>query len=172
MTSSTPRSSSETGFGAVGNVLAAAGIAAALDGGLALFGDPSLDGGSRAPTMFAPPGIVVGAVWVVLFALLGLARWRLIRLGSAAGCRGAGWTVAFIGVCALYPVYTLGLRSPIAGLIGNLGTALFAVALGVYVWRIDQRSAGAFALVVAWLSYATVAIAAELGWLPVATNGP
>ncbi len=142
-----------------------------LNGGLALFGDESLGVGSQVLAMFAPPGWLVGGVWVVLFGSLGLVRWRMVRLGSEAGRQGARWTIAFVVVCALYPVYTLGLRSLIAGFVGNVGTTIFAVALGLRARRIDNSSAWVFALVVAWLCYATLAITAQLWWLPGLTIG-
>ena len=170
MTSPTPRISGLLSIGPVRTIAAVAGIAVLLNGGLALFGDESLNVGSQILPMFAPPGWLVGGVWVVLFALLGLARWRLLRLGSEAGRQGARWTIAFVVVCALYPVYTLGLRSLIAGFIGNVGTALFAVALGLRVRHIDNLSAGVCALVVGWLCYATLTITAQLGWFPVWAN--
>ncbi len=146
-------------------MIAVAGVAVVLNCGLALFGGESPVVGSRVLGIFAPPGWLVGGVWVVLFALLGLVRWRMVRLGSDAGRQGARWTIAFVVLCALYPVYTLGLRSPFAGFIGNVGTAILAGALGLRVRRIDRSSAWVFAVVVAWLSYATLAITAQLGWL-------
>jgi tryptophan-rich sensory protein len=151
-------------------IIAVAGVAVLLNVGLALFGDESPGVGSQVLPMFAPPGWLVGGVWVVLFALLGLARWRLVGSGSEAGRQGARLTIAFVVVCALYPVYTLGLRSLVAGFIGNVGTAILAVALGLRVRRIDHSSAWVFALVVGWLCYATLAISAQLGWLPVGAD--
>jgi len=165
MTSPTPRIATKPPLGPARTIIAAAGIAVLLNAGLVLFGDESLGVGSQVLPIFTPPGWLVGGVWVVLFALLGLVRWRMVRLGSAAGRLGARWTIVFVVLCALYPVYTLGLRSLFAGFIGNIGTAIFAVALGFRVRRIDNSSAWVFALVVAWLCYATLAITAQLGWL-------
>jgi tryptophan-rich sensory protein len=172
MISPIPRVSIEPALGPARTMFAVASVAIVLNGGLALFGNDSLGVGSRVPPMFAPPGWLVGGVWVDLFALLGLARWRLVELGSEAGRQVARWTIAFVVVCALYPVYTRGLRSPVAGFIGNLGTALVAVALGLRVRPIDNVSARVFALVIGWLCYATLAISAQLGWLPVWAHGP
>jgi tryptophan-rich sensory protein len=153
-------------------MVAVAGVAVLLNGALALFGDESLGVDSQILPRYVPPGWLVGSVWVVLFAMLGLARWRLRRSGSQAGLQGARWTLAFVVVCALYPLYTLGLRSLAAGFVGNLGTAVFAVALSLRVKRVDNLSAGIFALVVGWLCYATLAIAAQLGWLPIWVSRP
>jgi tryptophan-rich sensory protein len=170
MTSPTPGIATKPTLGPARTIIAVAGVAVLLNGGLALFGEESLGVGSQVSAMCAPPGWLVGGVWVVLFALLGLVRWRMVRLGSEAGRQGARWTIAFVVVCALYPVYTLGLRSLVAGFIGNVCTALFALALGLRVRRIDNSSGWVFAFVVGWLGYATLAITAQLGWLAVWAN--
>lgn len=172
MTSRARRVSDEPTAGPARSVLAVAALAVLVNGGLALIGGDSRGVEQHFSSVFAPPGWLVGGVWIVLFGLLGLARWRLARSGSEAGRQGARWAMAFVVVCALYPVYTLGLRSLTAGFVGNVGTALFAVFVGLQVMRIDSLSAGVFALVVAWLCYATFAIAAQLGWLPVWVTQP
>lgn len=161
----------ETSAGPTRAMLAAAGLAVFLNGGLALLGDDAHGVDRPISAMFVPPGWLVGSVWLVLFALLGLARWRLLRAGSEAGREGARWTMLFIIVCALYPLYTLGLRSLTAGFFGNLGTVLLAIALGLKLRGIDRLSAGVFALVVGWLCYASLAVTAQLGWLPVWVTG-
>lgn len=143
-------------------MLTVAGVAALTDGVIAMLGDGLPGVHPQRVSMFAPPGWIVGGVWVILFGLLGLARWRLVRLGSATGRQGARWVIAFVAVCTLYPVYTLGLRSLTAGLVGNLGTMLFAIVLGLRFWRVDPVSVGVFALVAGWLSYATLIVAVQL----------
>jgi tryptophan-rich sensory protein len=171
MRSRTPRIAAKPTLGPARTIIAVGGIAVLSNAGLVLFGEESPGVGSQVLALFAPPEWLVGSVWVVLFALLGLVRWRMLRLGSEAGRECARWTIVFVVICALYPAYTLGLRSLFAGFMGNIGTAIFAVALGLRVRRIDNPSARVFALVVAWLCYATLAITAQLGWLPGWANG-
>ena len=96
MTSPTPLAAAKPTHGPARTIIAVAGVAVLLNGGLALFGNDSLGVGSQVLPMLAPPGWLVGGVWMVLFALLGLARWRLVRLGSEAGRQGARWTIAFV----------------------------------------------------------------------------
>jgi len=166
MTAPSPRMPAKSTSGPVPSMLAAAGVAVLLNGGLVLWDQKIFSADSSPAARFAPPGWLVGGVWIVLFALLGLARWRLLQARSLAGREAARWTMVFIGVCAVYPVYTVGLRSLAAGFFGNIGTAIFAIVLGLRVRRVDQGSAGVYALVVGWLCYATLAVAEELGWLP------
>lgn len=157
--------------GLVISVLGVAAVAILIDSALAIWTDafrdvdPLNDNGTWSGRLLAPPGAVVGGVWVVLFGLLGFARWRLIGAGTDAGRRTARWVAALVLLCALYPLYTGGLRNPTVGLAGNIVTAVLAGLLAGRVWRIDRRSAGAIALVVVWLCYATLAIGAQLGWL-------
>lgn len=160
------------GFGGPAiSVLGAVAFAILINGALAIWTDAFKDSASfqdagvRPGGLLAPPGWVVGSVWVVLFGLLGFARWRLIRTGADAGRRAASWVIALVFVCALYPLYTGGLRNPVVGLAGNIVTAVLAGLLAERVRRIDRRSAGAIALVVFWLCYASLAIGAQLGWL-------
>ena len=42
-----------------------------------------------AEPSYAPPGVAVGAIWVLLFALMGIARWLVVREPGPEGA-GAG----------------------------------------------------------------------------------
>lgn len=107
-----------------------------------------------------PPGWVVGSLWVVLFAGMGTARWLLLR--AARGReeqRRAEWVSLLAFLCLLYPLYTAGLRDDRVGLVGNVLTAVVAVAVAVFAWK-RVRAAGVWlAAVCAWLVYAAGATA-------------
>ena len=75
---------------------------------------------------FAPPGAVVGAVWVILFALMGASRWLLNASGEAARA-AKNWIVVLLVFCFAYPFYTLGLNSEKIGLAGNIATAALTI---------------------------------------------
>ncbi len=102
-----------------------------------------------------PPGWVVGAVWVLLFAGLGVARWLLLQHNAVR----QAWLVFALGVlCLLYPLYTAGLSSERLGLIGNILIIPFAAYVGVCCWRSSRAAAyGSFAVVL-WVCFATVAL--------------
>lgn len=111
---------------------------------------------SSGPQTGLPPGWVVGAIWVVLFAGMGVARWLLVKRG---GGRGVEW-VSLLGVlCLLYPVYTRGFSDLMAGLVGNVVTLLVAAPVAVYAWRRVRAAGGCLVPLVVWMSYAAFATA-------------
>jgi benzodiazapine receptor len=107
-----------------------------------------------------PPGWVVGAIWLVLFAAMGVARWLLLRAARTHGeQRRVEWVSALAFLCLLYPVYTGGFSNLSDGLVGNVVTWLVAVPVTVYAFR-RVWAAGAWLVpLVVWLSYAAWATA-------------
>jgi tryptophan-rich sensory protein len=102
-----------------------------------------------------PPGWVVGSLWVVLFAAMGVARWLLLRVGRG-GAEGVS-LLAFL--CLLYPLYTAGLSNDRVGLVGNVVTAVVGVVVGVAAGLRSRVAGGCVAAVCAWLMYAAGATA-------------
>ena len=102
-----------------------------------------------------PPGWVVGAIWVVLFAGMGVARWLLLRAArTGADLRRVRWVSLVAFLCLLYPLYTAGFSNLADGLVGNVATLVVAVPVTVYAWR-RVRAAGAWLVpLCVWLSYA------------------
>ncbi len=105
-----------------------------------------------------PPGPVVGTIWVVLFAGMGIARWYLLRARQG----GAEWVSLLAFVCLLYPFYTAGLRDDRVGLVGNLVTAALAVAVAVIAWQRCRAAGACISAVCVWLLYAGAATACSL----------
>ncbi len=105
-----------------------------------------------------PPGWVVGSLWVVLFAAMGVARWLLLRVGRG-GAEGVS-LLAFL--CLLYPLYTAGLSNDRVGLVGNVVTAVVGVVVAVVAGRRSRAAGGCVAAVCAWLMYAAGATAYEI----------
>jgi tryptophan-rich sensory protein len=102
-----------------------------------------------------PPGWVVGALWMLLFAGMGVARWLLVRDGMDRGVRAAAAAVLLLGfLCLIYPLYTLGFSNDRAGLVGNLITLLVAVPVLLLALRRSRAAAGCISAVCLWLSYA------------------
>ena len=147
------------GVGALVNAAAAVVAAAAVNGLIGALGLNGSDESLREPA-FAPPGWVIGAVWVVLFALMGLARWSAVRAGPAGRSRSL-WVVTLIVLCVAYPFYTAGF-DPLPSLFGALVT--FAAALFV-AWKLTPVSRAAALLlapVVGWTGFACVLTIAQM----------
>jgi benzodiazapine receptor len=102
-----------------------------------------------------PPGWVVGAIWVVLFAGMGLARWLLLKAAKAhVEQRRAEWVSGLAFLCLLYPVYTGGFSNLSDGLVGNLVTLVLAGPVALNAFRKSRMAGLWLAPLVAWLSYA------------------
>jgi tryptophan-rich sensory protein len=107
-----------------------------------------------------PPGWVVGTIWLLLFAAMGVARWLLLRSAKTHGeQRRVEWVSGLAFLCLLYPVYTRGFSDLVAGLVGNIVTWLVAVPVAVYAWRRERLAGWCVAPLVVWLSYAALATA-------------
>lgn len=125
-------------------------VAAVLIGNAIIFAF-DLDGGSlsAAQQAWVPPGPLVGAIWVVQFALMGAARWLHIRDSGDRGWR-RNLPLLLAAICLAFPVYTSGLDDPAAGAIGTLATVVVTVAV-----MLAMRGRAAWALVplAVWGSY-------------------
>lgn len=119
-------------------------------------------GTSQIEAEFAPPGYVVGVVWVGLFVLMAVARWLVIKSRSLNSAAHAQLITILAVLCFLYPFYTLGLSSQLMGLIGNVVIILLT---SWTIWQVKSSSKPAAALlsaVVLWVSFASVIIIREL----------
>ena len=113
----------------------------------------------KAPVLGAPadpPGWFVGSVWTLLFALMAASRWQLVKSGRPRADFDAALVTGLIVSCALYPFYTLGLRSAAIGFAGNVATLAFALYVAAQIRRSSARAAGLTVPVVAWLAFACV----------------
>lgn len=140
------------GLGA--NMALAVAIAGLGNGIIFLFGWNGGASGQQAPS-FQPAGWVIGAVWMMLFAAMGAARWATFRDGARD--RSRSWMIpGLILACFAYPYYTLGFRSLELGLAGSIATMVFAA---VIAWRLAGRSRLGALLVLPtalWCAFASV----------------
>lgn len=146
------------------NLLLAVGSALAINTvvfGLFLAGDVPEPAESVS---FAPPGAVIGAVWVGLFAMMGAARWALNSSGERAE-NVKRWICILLLFCVAYPFYTLGLTSELLGFFGNLATIALTVFVVARAWRFSRTASILLMPIVVWVSFATVIILAELRWI-------
>jgi tryptophan-rich sensory protein len=128
-------------------------VALVLVGNALIFG-LGADGGSLPPAQarWVPPGPLVGAIWVVQFALMGAARWFYL-----CDTRDHGWRswlpVVLAAMCLAFPVYTGGLGSPAAGAIGTLVTLVATLAVMLTLGRRSSTAAWALVPLAIWGSY-------------------
>jgi tryptophan-rich sensory protein len=147
------------GLGAVANVVGAVALASVVNA-LHRRLRPERAGPDAARPAFTPPGWVIGAVWVALFALMGLARWSAVAAGSAGRSRSA-WVLALIVLCVSYPFYTSGFDL-LPSMIGNLVTLVAAVFVAWKLVPVSRRAAVLIVPVIAWISFACVLTATQL----------
>jgi len=117
-------------------------------------------GAAKGQMAGIPPGWVVGTIWMVLFAGMGVARWLLIKAGASQRLVEGPSLLAFL--CLLYPLYTAGLQNDGVGLVGSIVTAAVALPLAVLVRRWSPAATGCLAAVCCWLLYAAGATAYSL----------
>jgi benzodiazapine receptor len=117
------------------------------------------DGASR--TRVSPPGWVVGAVWVVLLAMLGCAHARL-RQAAESGHIARRMIQVLLALCLAYPFYTAGFSSDQAALVGNFVVLAWAIATLVMVAHADRIAGGLIAPMLLWIGYANVIVGAAL----------
>jgi tryptophan-rich sensory protein len=139
--------------GLLANTGLAVGLALLGNGIIFFFGWNGDAPGKHIPS-FQPAGWVIGAVWTMLFAAMGAARWLTARARQERGRDNTGLITALILACFAYPYYTLGFRSAEIGLIGSLATML---AAAIIAWRVAGQSGLAAMLVLPtalWCAFA------------------
>lgn len=103
-----------------------------------------------------PPGELVGAVWVVLFLLMGVARYKVQKAKAPSSRHLARLIIYYMAFCLSYPLYTLGLKSYFMGLVGNAATFGFAAYLIFRISRVSKIAAWLLVPVLPWILYATL----------------
>ena len=108
---------------------------------------------------FAPSGIVIGMVWVALFALMGAARHYALK-APRQSARGTKHVTRLIFFCLAYPFYTAGLQDGPAGLIGIIITEAYAIYCVGILRRAAPIAAALLMPLAAWLAFAFVIVIA------------
>lgn len=108
---------------------------------------------------FTPPGAVFGPVWTLLYALMGVAVYRvseaapaerrLVRLAQAA-------FVLQLGLNALWSLIFFGQRSPFAALIEIIFLWAAILVTVVAFWRVSRPAAFLMLPYLLWVSFAAV----------------
>lgn len=116
---------------------------------------------------FNPPNWLFAPVWTTLFALMGLAAFRVWRLPSGTPGRTQALLAyhAQLALNMLWSCVFFGLNSPAGGLV------VIALLLAAMIWTMrrfaslgDKLSATLFVPYLAWVSFATL-LNASIWWL-------
>jgi len=112
-----------------------------------------------------PPGWIFGPVWTVLYAMIGVAGWRLWACRAApAGIRALrAFAVQLVLNFAWTPVF-FGLQQPglaLAVIVALVGAIVATIARS---WSVDRAAATMLMPYMAWVSFAT-ALNAAIWWL-------
>ncbi len=142
------------------NLLAALGAVLAVNGLIFVMAWDQVSATSQAP-----PGSLVGSVWVVLFVLMATARWQLNAYSAKQAATARNWVTILMLSCLLYPFYALALHSQIGGLLGNVGTIALTIFVVTQAWSISKPTALLMLPVALWVAFATVTVVKDLGWL-------
>lgn len=125
---------------------------------------------SLAKPAWNPPRWVFGPVWTVLYALMGVAAWRVWKARGFAGARGA---LALFGVQlvlnVLWSVLFFGMRRPDLALVDVLLLWIAVLATLVAFWRVRRVAGWMLAPYLAWVTFAAAlnyAIVRMNGFLP------
>lgn len=114
---------------------------------------------------FEPPGFVIPIVWVFLFLLLAILRYKLVSIEQDDLAK---MTIVLAVVCASYAYYTLGLEKLTGisalkfGLIGNILVIVVALWVGVTVSELSSNLSYLVFPIVAWTFFATMIILGQL----------
>jgi len=105
---------------------------------------------------FAPPGSVIGAVWITLFTLMGIALYLIWMRGiRKENVRNA--VTAFgvqLTLNAAWSFLFFGLRSPFYGLIGIAALWIVIAYTMLRFWKVSKTATYLFVPYIAWVTFA------------------
>ena len=107
---------------------------------------------------FAPPGWIIGTVWIVLFTLMGISLFLVWREGKGGSDRDGkialGVFVAQLVVNVLWSWAFFGLQSPLAGIVVIAVLWLLILQCIVRFWPISRNAAWLLVPYILWVSLA------------------
>jgi benzodiazapine receptor len=120
---------------------------------------------SAIPTWYAglikpvltPPNWLFGPVWTILYILMGIALYLVVREGTEKKPVQLGIIVfsAQLIVNVLWSLVFFGLQSPLSGLIIILVLIALVVATIYFFYKVSRTAAGLLVPYIAWICIAT-----------------
>ena len=106
----------------------------------------------------APPGGVIGAVWTVLFLLMGISLFLVLEedRGRPVVRRAIGLFAVQLALNVLWSVLFFGLRSPALALIGILVLWVAIAATLLQFLKVSRPAAYLLVPYLLWVSFATM----------------
>ena len=150
-------------LGLAGNIGVLLGLALAANGAIFAFG---WNQSRFVMPRWTPPGWAIGSVWVVLFVLFGIARWRLGHAAAELRPLGGRSQVMvqtarhaldlLVLLCLGYVFYAIASGSLLAALIGNIVTLAVAAWAARAAAAVSRPAALLIVPSVVWLAFAAV----------------
>jgi tryptophan-rich sensory protein len=134
------------------------------DSFILLFGRDDLPSAEGRRWSQAVPGWLIGTVWLIFFLWIAVESSKLRILGGAAAERAALRLRILLLSSAAYPFYTLGLRSAVIGICGNMLTIGLAAAAFAPLRRVRPSACLLPAAIIGWLLFASLLILDEARW--------
>ena len=113
---------------------------------------------SNGRPWFQPPVWAMGIVWLVLFTLLGSARWMLNSYTIIGVVRARNLITLLAIACLLWPLYTLAIDNMTVGLLGTIATGLLSLVTIAFVWTRSRDAALLVGPTFVWLCFTTIII--------------
>jgi len=146
------------------NIVEALILSALDDTFILLFGDGDLVSPEGRRFLPSVPGWFIGIVWLVFFLWIAIESSNLWTIGGQVAEKAAlRLRILLIGAAA-YPFYTLGLRSAVIGVVGNIFTIGLAIATCVQLRHVRLAACLLPAAIIGWLVFATFLIMDEMRW--------
>ena len=121
--------------------------------------------GYEQRAFFAPPGYIIGIIWMILFALMASARWMLNSLESGEAKRARLYVTILLVSCLIWPLYSLAIGSVAGGFWGTIWALALAAFTLKLLWRVSRKAAYCILPVLLWVIFATAIIVTEAGWI-------
>lgn len=133
------------------------------DAFILVFGGGNLASPEAGRLSQSVPGWFVGTVWLILFLWIAAETSNLRALAGQGAERAALRLRILLFGAAAYPFYTLGLRSSVIGLFGNMLTIGLAAAAFEQLRRVRLYACLLPVAVIGWLIFASLLISDETG---------
>lgn len=146
------------------NIAAAVGSALIMNGLIYGLGWNSSAGYAQRAS-FAPPGYVIGIIWMILFALMASARWCLNALENNRAKRARLYVTILLLSCLVWPLYSLAIGSVAGGLWGTIWTIALALFTLASTWHVSKKASYFILPVFLWVIFALIIIVTEAGWI-------
>jgi tryptophan-rich sensory protein len=102
-----------------------------------------------------PPGWLVGTVWTLLFAGMGLAPW-LVAISTPLKSGAERPIGALLHFCMAYPFYTLLLTNAEMAVLGDIATTIVALVVTLDSWRSSRCASLLIFLVACWTFFTSI----------------